>query len=131
MPTFVEINSLVCRRFLCRSHFIISQCQSFPLKKRIKLTFHTQVLSPNEIGSVSVYQTQPNRKCNQTGPWVCFPCKVRIRFGSTKADPERTLSGPRADSKRTSKVNPDYRNGHIKRTRGPLYLTELSIRISD
>ena len=68
----------------------------------------------------STDRTQPNRKRTQTGP--------RVRF---RGPLEWTQSGPRADAKRTSKANPNFRSKPVKRTRGPVNVTELSIRITD
>ena len=52
-----------------------------------------------------------------------------------RADSDWKQSKPRADpdrtQKRTPRANPNFRSGPVKKTRGLLYVTGLSIRITD
>ena len=84
--------------------------------------------------------TWPNLTESRPKPYPGFA--FGVRSGSARVDPEQTptrlrpdakqtQSGPRADAKRTSKANPNFRSKPVKRTRGPLFVTELSIRITD
>ena len=79
--------------------------------------------------TVLTVPTGPN--LTESGPKANIGFAFGVRSRSTRADPERTPSKPRADAKRTSKANPNFRGKSEKRTRGPLYVTELSIRITD
>ena len=84
--------------------------------------------------------TGPN--LTESGPKPDPGFAFRVRSGSARADPERTPTGPRPDSDLTQskpRADPERTQSEprkrtpipVKRTRGPLYVTELSIRITD
>ena len=75
--------------------------------------------------------TQPNRKITKTGPRVRFRGSVEAPLERTQSEPRPDAKQPRAEAKRTSKANPNFRSGSVKRTPGPLYIIGLSIMIPD
>ena len=88
------------------------------------------------INKKDTVPTGPN--VTESGPKPDLGFAFRVWLGSAKADPERTPTGhdrtqmkPRADAKRTSKASLNFGNEPVKRIRGPLYVTELLIRIAD
>ena len=90
------------------------------------------------IRNMITVSTGPN--LTESGPKLDLGFAFRVRSESARADPERTPTGPRPDAKQTfsrprpdakqtCKANPNFRSEPVKRTRGPLYVTELSIKI--
>ena len=110
--------------YTCTFHQVCMMCYFCPLHTRQ----HTS------IRNMITVSTGPN--LTESGPKLDLVFVFRVWSESARADPDgprpdakQTSSRPRLDAKQTWKANPNFRSEPIKRTRGPLYVTELSIKI--
>ena len=93
-------------------------------------------LSDSHVLIILTVPTRPNLTESGLKPDLRFA--FGVRSGSTKMDQEQTQNEHKTNPERTPsrhKANldsePHFKNETIKMTQGPLYVTELSIRITE